>query len=115
MLRTPVAPPVPALAARLSRLHHIQPRLNRDQVEAHRSANSPEEQCKEDEEGEAVDEVHHVAAEEGAAGVEGVVEGSALGRSVAQLGLHGCLTGGQVGLQAGGGLNICEYSIHIQI
>lgn len=90
------------LVARLGRLHGIQTRLDGNQIKANRSANGPEEEREEDEEGQAVDEVHHVAAEEGAAGIEGVVEGSALGGGVAQLGLHGGATAGQVGLQAVG-------------
>lgn len=99
-VRTAVAPPLPALAALLGRLHDIEARLDGNQIEAHRRANGPQEQGQKDEEGESVDEVDHVAAQEGATGIEGVVKGSALGGGIPELGLHGGAAAGQVGLQA---------------
>lgn len=80
-------PPAALLAATacLCPLHDIQSRLHGDQVEAHWSANGPEEQRQEDKERKCINEVHQVAAQKAATSVKGVVERSALGRRVAQL------------------------------
>lgn len=51
-----------AATARLCALHDIQPRLHRNQVQAHGRANGPEQQCQKDKEPQRIDKVHEVAA-----------------------------------------------------